>query len=388
MTARLRSVATLLAIAGLLASCGTDTVAGKTTTTSNGGGGLVALGPDGHPLAGSIALAARSWDPLRGAPGAIDTVRADSLGHIALPDSLYAFVEIQDSAHLMGAWVKRLQVIEGRYSPIALDTLRSLQGTWADRAGIGQGRLYLDSSLASATLERDGSFVFPMLSIGDYGLRLDADSQVPRAFGRIELYRHDVRYLGSGNVVLDGDSTGSPLWIDDFESGTSLPLVRQSAPSVTAWYIWGSLATVTLPASSESVDMLQAIGPDSTRPGRAYHTRFTSQSPYSWVGTGLTHLEIDLAARSQLCLSYRADTLLKIQFQRDSIDSIRPTLSAILPPSPQWRDACIATTDLVPNPDTPDSLKSWSAFGKRVLVLEFQTPAGGTYLDLDDIRMR
>jgi len=380
--------ASLAACAALLASCGTDTVAGKTTTTSNGGGGLMALGPDGRPLAGSVALAARSWDPVRGAPGAIDTVRADSLGRIALPESLYAFLEIRDSGRTIGAWRKRFRVVDGLFLPVSLDTLRSFQGTWADRAGIGQGRVYLDSSLGSAALQRDGTFAFATVSPGDYSLRLVADTQLPRPLGRVQLARHDVRYVGSGNVILDGDTTGSPLWIQDFESGTNRAPVIQSAPGASPWYIWASQFQLLQPTATDSAAMLQAFVPDSTRPGRVFHARFAGQSPYAWIGTGLTGLELDLSARTQLCFAYRTDTLLKIQFQRDSLDAIRPTLSAILPPSPRWRDACVPTTDFVPNPDTPDSLWTWSAFGKRVLVIEFQTPSGGTYLGLDDIRMR
>jgi hypothetical protein len=99
-------------------------------------------------------------------------------------------------------------------------------------------------------------------------------------------------------------------------------------------------------------------------------------------------MEIALSARSQLCFSYRTDTLLKLEFQRDSVGSVRPTLSSTLPSSQQWRDVCVATSGFVPDPDTPDSLKLWSAFGRRVLTLEFQTPSGGTFLDLDNIRLR
>jgi len=47
-----------------------------------------------------------------------------------------------------------------------------------------------------------------------------------------------------------------------------------------------------------------------------------------------------------------------------------------------------AIADFTPHADTPDSLKAWSAFGRRVLVLEFRTSGGASYMDLDDIRIR
>lgn len=388
MTGRvLAACGMLLALAGL-AGCGTDSVAGKTTTTGNGGG-LVALGPDGRAASGCLVLAARSWDPVHGLPGTVDTLRSDATGNIPLPQETYAFLEIRDSTHSLGAWSKRIHVPEGTRRTIALDSLRTLEGRWADRPGILEGRLFLDSSFASASLRNaDGSFAFGKVPAGDYAMLLDADAKALRPMGAVRLGASEVRYTGSGNLVVTGDTTGSPLWIDDFESVSVFPLLHRSLPGVSPWYAWASLATMTLPASSRSDSMLRAIGPDSTRPGRCLHFRFVTQDPYAWVALGITGMEIDLSARSQLCFSYRSDTLLKIQFQRDSVGSVRPTLSSTLPSSRQWRDICVATNGFVPNPDTPDSLKTWSAFGKRVLVLEFQTPSGGTYLDLDDIRLR
>jgi hypothetical protein len=375
-------------LAGLLVSCGTDTVAGKTTTTSNGGG-VVALGPDGKPLAGCVAFAARSWDPLAGKPGIVDTLQGDSAGNIPLPLSNYAFLEIEDSARSLGSWTKRVVVPEGSRRTIVLDSLRLLQGRWADHASIIQGRLFLDSSFRSTPLQdSDGSFTFGTVPTGDYEMVLEVDAQAMRPMGSVRLGSNDVRYVGSGNIVVTGDTTGSPLWIDDFESGTVWPLLHQSIPGVSPWYIWTSMATLTLPTSSQSDSLLRAIGPDSTRPGRSFHSRFVTHDPYAWVALGLTGMEIDLSARSQLCFSYRSDTLLKIQFQRDSMGTVRPAISSTVPSSLQWRDVCVATSGFVPNSDNPDTLKTWSAFGKRVLVIEFQVPAGGTYMDLDDIRMR
>lgn len=377
----------LLALAGL-SGCGSDSVAGKTTTTGNGGG-LVALGPDGQAISGCVVLAARSWDPVRGVPGTVDTLHSDSSGQVALPQETYAFLEIRDSAQALGVWSKRIFVPEGTRRTFVLDTLRTLEGHWADRSGILEGRLYLDSSFRSAPLVRkDGAFAFGKVPSGDYAILLDADAKGLRPMGSVRLGASEVRYTGSGNLVVTGDTTGSPLWIDDFESGSVLPLLHRSVPSVSPWYVWASLATMTLPDLSQPDLFMRAIGPDSTRPGQSFHSRFIAQDPYAWVALGIVGMEIDLTARRELCFSYRSDTLLKIQFQRDSVGSVRPTLSSFLPSARQWQDVCVATNGFVPNPDTPDSLKTWSAFGKRVLVLEFQTPSGGTFLDLDDIRLR
>lgn len=377
----------LLVLVGL-GGCGIDSVAGKTTTTGNGGG-LMALGPDGQAISGCVVLAARSWDPVRGVPGTVDTLRSDSSGQVALPQEAYAFLEIQDSTHLLGAWSKRVYVPEGTRRTIELDSLRTIEGRWADRSGIVEGRLYLDSSFRSVPLLRtDGSFAFGKVPAGDYAMLLDADAKALRPMGSVRLGASEVRYTGSGNLVVTGDTTGSPLWIDDFESGSILPLLHRSVPSASSWYVWASLATMTLPNLSQPDSFVRAIGPDSTRPGRSFHSRFVAQDPYAWVALGLVGMEIDLSARKELCFSYRTDTLLKIQFQRDSVGSVRPALSSSLASSRQWRDVCVAMNGFVPNSDTPDSLKTWIAFGKRVLVLEFQTPSGGTYLDLDDIRLR
>ena len=79
---------------------------------------------------------------------------------------------------------------------------------------------------------------------------------------------------------------------------------------------------------------------------------------------------------------------MKLQFQRDSVGGVRPTMSSQVGSSADWRDACLTLASFVPEPDTPDSLRTWSSFGKRVLVIEFQVPAGGTFLDLDDIFLR
>ncbi len=375
-------------LAGLLVSCGNDTVAGKTTTTSNGGG-VVAVGPNGKPLSGCVAFAARSWDPLAGKPGIVDTLQGDSAGNIPLLQEAYAFLEIQDSARSLGSWTKRVGVPVGSRRIIALDSLRPLQGQWADRASIVHGRLFLDSSFCSTPVQNsDGVFTFGNVPTSDYAMVLEADSMALRPMGSVRLGADNVRYTGSGNIVVTGDTTGSPLWIDDFESGTIWPMLHQSVPGVTPWYTWSSLATMTLPTSNQSDSFLRAIGPDSTRAGRSFHSRFVTHDPYAWVALGLMGMEIDLSARSQLCFSYRTDTLLKIQFQRDSVGGVRPALSSTVPSSLEWRDVCVVTSGFAPNSDTPDSLKTWSNFGKRVLVIEFQTPAGGTFLDLDDIRMR
>jgi hypothetical protein len=134
--------------------------------------------------------------------------------------------------------------------------------------------------------------------------------------------------------------------------------------------------------------MRKAIGPDSLRPTNAYHSRFAATDPFATIGLGLTRLHFDVSARDQFCFRYRSDTAVTVQFQRDSVEGVRPSTSATLPSSLLWRDACVATSSFVPGADTPDFLKIWTAFGSSILTLEFHVPAGGTFLDLDDIRMR
>jgi len=374
--------------ASLLASCGLDSVAGKTTTTSNGGGKLVAVGPDGIPLAGCVVYAARSWDPLDGQPGIVDTLHGDSAGTVALSQDTYAFLEIQDGSRTLGAWEKRILLREGSFRSIALDTLRRLQGRWADRAGISGGRLFLDSTFRSTALRDDGSFDFEKVPTGGYSLVLDPDTGSLRPMGGARLGPGVVRYTGSGNILLAGDSTGSPLWVDDFESGSIFPMLHTSYLAVSPWFVWWIQANMTVPGSVEPDSIGRAIGPDSTRPGRAFHARFTTSDSYGQVAVGITNLEIDLRARGQVCFSYRADAPLKVEFQRDSVSGVRPTLSSILPAELQWVDTCAATSGLVPNSDTPDSLATWNVFARRVLVMQFSTSSPATFLDLDDIRLR
>ncbi len=376
-----------LAFAGFV-SCGEDTVAGKTTTTTNGGGNLQAVGPSGQPLSGCVALAARSWDPVRGMPGAVDTLRGDGAGTIRLERESYAFLEIRDDASGLGARIQRVSLPDGNRQMVRLDTLRRIQGRWADRSSVAAGRLFLDSSFHSVALGGDGSFVFRGVSEGAYALLLDANAAAPRRMGSVRLEERDVRFLGPGNVILQDDTTGSPLWIDDFETGSVFPPIHGVVPGVSPWYVWASLATTLLPASTEVDSIRRAIGPDPDRAGNSFHFRFATDDPYSWVAVGITNMEMDLSERTRLCFAYRSDSLVKIQFQRDSVGMVRPAVSASVPSSREWKDVCVATSDLVANADNPDSLKTWNSFGKKVLVIEFQVPSGGTFLDLDDIRMR
>ena len=380
------SVAALCAC-GLMVSCGSDSVAGKTTTTGNGGI-VVALGPDGKALAGCLVLAAREWDTAAGRPGTIDTLVTDSTGAVRLPVDAYAFAELRDGGRSLGAWIKRVAVAAGERRLVSLDSLRPLRGRWADRSSIGAGRVYLDSSLRSASLQDDGSFSFADVATGSYALRLDAGASSIRELGSVLLDSREVRYEGSGNVLLAGDATRSPLWIDDFESGMAAPLLRRSYPQASPWYMWWALMDKKRPTSTDYASILEAIGVDSTRPGHAFHARFAATDANGWVAFATTGLELDLADRSEVCVAYRSDEILKIEFQRDSVDGARPTLSATLPASTDWRDTCVSTSTLVPDAETPASLRSWNAFGTRILTIQFLSKAWGTYMDLDDIRMR
>ncbi|MBK9578969.1 MAG: hypothetical protein IPK50_14025 [Fibrobacterota bacterium] len=378
----------LVLSAGLLASCGNDIVAGKTTTTTNGGGGVVALAPDGSPSPGCIVLAARSWDAVGGKPASVDTLHGDSAGFVAFPQEDYAFFEIRSRTRDLGTWVKRPTLHDGIRQTILLDTLRSFRGRWADRSSIARGRLFLDSSFQSTQLGVDDSFAFEKVPTGTYLLSVDADAQPLRPMGSVLLGSREVRFTGSGNVIVAGDTTGSPLWIDDFESESLTPSIRRSFPQASRWYMWWTQMTMSNPTGTDATSLSRAFGPDSVRGGKTFHARFASASPDAWVAVGITDLELNLTSRTQLCFGYRADSLIKIQFQRDSLDGFRPTLSASVPSSRQWRDVCVPIADFTPDAQTTDSLKTWAAFGRRVLVIEFQTPAGGTYLELDDVRLR
>jgi len=382
------AVPLLVFASGFLTSCGYDTVAGKTTTTSNGGGIIVAVGPDGRPLAGSVAYAARSWDTLTGTPGVVDTLHGDSTGTIVLAQVAYAFLEIRDSSLNLGAWAKLVLVREGNTRTIHLDTLRCLKGRWADRATVAAGRLFLDSAFRSTSLPVDGSFEFDKVPPGDYALELALETGSPRPMGDAHLGDDGVRYVGSGNILLDGDTTGSPLWIDDFESGGIWPMLRASDPSVSPWFVWSVQADWILPGSADPDSIARAIGPDSTRPGRAFHARFTPTGSNEQVAVGITNMEMDLSARGEVCFAYRADGPVQVALQRDSISGVRPTLSANLPSTSQWNDTCAATSDFAPGSDTPDSLATWDAFARRVLVIQFSVSGPATFMDLDDIRLR
>jgi hypothetical protein len=361
--------------------------AGKTTTTTNGGGILV-LGPDGQPLANCVAYAARSWDTVDGKPGIVDTLHGDSMGTLRLSQDAYAFLEIQNGSRTLGAWAKRIRVHEGDLRTISLDSLRNIQGNWADRAGISDGRLFLDSTFRSTSLRYDGSFVFDKVPAGGYAIMLDPDTGSRRPMGAVRLGDGEIRYTGSGNIVLAGDTTGSPLWIDDFESGGIWPMLRSSYPAVSPWYVWAVQADLVLPGSTDPDSIFRAIGADSSRSGKFFHFRFTPTDVYAQVAVGVTNLEVDLRTRSQVCFSYRADAPLKVEFQRDSVSGLRPAISTTLPPQTRWVDTCAATSGFVPNSDTPDSLATWNAFAKRVLVIQFGASNPGTFLDLDDIRLR
>jgi len=375
----------LLAVAGLV-GCGTDSVAGKTTTTGNGGG-LVAMGPDGRPASGCLVLAARSWDPVRGAPGTVDTLRSDSDGRVELPQEAYAFVEVRDETRGLGAWMRRVSVSEGSFERLSLDTLRGVRGRWSSGGVAAEGRMYLDSSFQSSALGSDGGFAFAQVPAGTWALRQSSGIGPSRELGALRVDSGKARSLGDGSVTVLVDSTAAPQWIDDFEAGSNIPRLHGSLPSVSPWYMWWVETNMTLPSSNDESSIVKAIGTDEARAGRSFHARFAPQGTSSWVALGLTGLELDWSGREGLCFGYRSDTVLKIQLQRDSVGAVRPTVSAWVPVSRAWRDVCVPFAAFVPNGDVPDSLKTWASFGKRILVVEFQT-AGGTSLDLDDILVR
>lgn len=379
----------LTACAGsLFVACGNETMAGKTTTTSNGGD-LVAIGRDGKPLAGCRILAARSWDSAAGKPGIIDTLYGDSAGVIDLPNAPYAFVEIQNWGGTLGAWLKRVPDSLAERTPVILDSLKRLEGRWADRARVGASRLFLDSSFRSAALaSSDGSFDFGRVPQGVYALKLDADSKPVRPMGVVELRSNDLRYMGSGNIILAGDTSLSPLWIDDFESGTIWPMLKRSVPGVSPWFMWLQEADLILPATTDPDSIHRAIGFDSSRGGTVFHSRFTPTGTGTLVAAGITNMEVDLRARGEVCFGYRVDSPVSIEFQRDSVSGVRPYLSTSIPASSTWRDTCVSTSVFQAGPDTPDSLRTWDSFAKRVLVLQFVATSGATHLDLDDIRLR
>lgn len=391
MIARALTRAGIAALLGaLLVACGNDSVAGKTTTTTNGGD-LVALGPDGLPLAGCVALAARSWDTALSRPGELDTLRGDAAGRISLGGEAYAFVEIRDASGALGARVLLPRVDDGFRQSISLDTLRDVSGIWADRAGIADGSLVLDSSLvSSAALGPDGAFTFRSVAPGTYGLLLRETTRSARPFGEVLLGAGSggVRYTGSGNVVFAGDTTGSPFWIDDFEPGGLRPRLRSTLPDASPWFVWWTWANMVRPASADPDSVLAAMGPDASRGGSTFQARFATTGPNAWVALGVTNLQLDLGARREVCLGYRTDAPMVVEFQRDSIGVQRPTFWDTLPPAPQWRDTCAALSNFSPGPGTPDSLGTWSTFGRRVLVIQFLATTGATTLDLDDLRLR
>lgn len=382
------TAALLPLLTGLVSSCADNRVSGTTTTTSNGGG-VVALGPDGKPLSDCIALAARTWNPVTGKPGLVDTLRSTADGIFLIEEGSYAFLEIHNPNRTLGAWFAPAYPLGDSLQSLQLDTLRNVRGRWPDHAGVIKGRMLLDSSFQTAALgPTDGSFSFDNVPMGRFKLLLDTGATAPHAMGTLQLQRRDVRYQGSGNILIYGDTTGSPLWIDDFETGDIWPLLKTTVPRLSPWYMWWTETDMVRPTSNVPDSIRGAIGPDSNRTGKSIHARFTTTGPSGQVAIGITNMEIDLRDRSLVCFAYRADAPLRIEFQRDSLPGIRPTLSSTLPLASAWRDTCAMIADFTAGSDTPDSLKAWSDFARRVLVIQFSTSAGATYLDLDDIRLR
>ena len=368
-----------------LAACGGESLAGKTTTTTNGG--LVALGPDGAARPGCVALAARGWDALSGRPVGVDTLRSDADGRIEVPEGI-SFLEIRDSSAPLGARVLPGGALDKIRREVRLDTLREVRGTWPDRAGTGGERLVLDSSFQTAAVRgSDGAFTFPAVPAGRYQLSLDPGQGPIRPMGSFVLSKAERRFEGPGNVVIADDTTGSPLWIDDFEAASKRSLLGANIPGASPWYMWWMGVQMSLPTSVEPDSIPRAIGLDSTRPGKVFHARFVSQDASAWVALGLTNLRIDLRARRQVCFAYRTDGSLRVEFQMDSVGNTRPTLLSSLPSSGSWIDTCLATSAFAPVSDTPDSLSTWPNFARRVLVIQFSALTG-SFLDLDDIRLR
>lgn len=371
----------LLALAGL-SGCGNDSVAGKTTTTGNGGG-LVAVGPDGQALAGCLVLAARSWDPVHGVPGVVDTLRSDADGLVRLPLESYAFVEMRDERRSLGAWKRRVSFAQDQRQVLRLDSLHAIRGRWKDASG---GRMGIDSSFQASGIGTDGGFSFTQVPKGNWMLRRWKDGMA-NAVGVLRVSAADVGCDGCGNVSVAMDTSLAPLWIDDFETGSNLPRLHASVPSVSPWFLWWVETDMILPDSNDGASISKAIRADSVRAGNSFHGRFAPRSSDAWIALGLTGLQLDWSGRQELCFGYRSDTALKIQLHRDSVGSLRPTMTAWAPASRTWRDACLPLVAFAPEANVPDSLRAWTAFGRRILGFEFQSP-GGTYLDLDDVLVR
>ncbi len=372
----------------LASSCGRDTsLAGKTTTTSNGGD-LVAMDDRGAPLARCVALVARGWDPARGVPLSVDTIQGGADGRVHLPEGAI-LVEVRDDQGLRGGRLVASGGLDGIRRVLVLDTLRTLEGIWPERAGDGRERLYLDSSFQSAVVDpRDGAFRMRGVPAGTFRLKLDPGAGPARSMGDLRVDGRETSFRGTANIVVAGDTTGSPLWVDDFEAASPWSLLSAGVPGASRWYMWWMGVVMELPVSVEPDSIARAFVTESVRGGRVFQTRFSTVDDISWVALGLTDLQLDLRQRREVCFAYRSDSPLRLEFQRDSISGVRPTMVSTLPSSATWRDTCAATGDLKALEDTPDSLAVWGAFARRVLVIQFSVLGGGTFLELDDIRLR
>jgi len=328
-------------------------------------------------------LAARAWNSDSGLPSGVDTLRTDARGIVRLAAERYAVVEVRDETRSLGSLIRRWNLGEDQIATIRLDTLRSVRGRWI---GAPARRVFLDSSLQSSPLGSDGGFVLAQIPSGSWRLRLSREGIV-RPLGTLRVESFGVECSGCDSVSVLPDPLAAPLWIDDFEMASNLPRLHRQVPTVSAWYAWWMDAEMLSPDSNQAGAIISAIGPDPERAGGSFHARFRARGPSSLVAIGLTDMELDWSDRQSVCFGYRADASLRVQLQRDSLGGGRPTFSASIAPSPDWRDVCLPFRSFVPETGLPDSLSSWERFGSQVLVIEFQS-LGGTSLDLDDILVR
>jgi hypothetical protein len=372
---------------GLLTGCGNDEVAGRSTTTTNGDG-VIAIGMDGTPRHSAYALFISQWDSIRGTAIGIDTVRTDANGILRIPKTRFTFVEIQDPLDSTALWMHSGDLFPGNLTPVRLLTTHTLKGRWLDFLTEPGARVYIDSSLRSSPLGPNGEFRFDNMPQGTHALRLANAKGSTRPMGLFNLSGVGIVYSGAANLSITGLQTPAPFWIDDFEAGSVFPMAKSGIPNLTRWYMLVVNSTLSQPRSTQMDTLREAFRYDSARGSRVFETKYITNPDFATVGLGSHGYHSNLLERTEFCLAYRSDRAIQIQLHRDKVGDSTPMFKVNLDSSLVWKDACVRFSDFKKATGTPDSLGTWSTFGRDILTIHILGSVGSTYLGLDDIRIR
>jgi hypothetical protein len=93
-----------------------------------------------------------------------------------------------------------------------------------------------------------------------------------------------------------------------------------------------------------------------------------------------------LTGKAQMCLSYRSNQRIKIEWFGDSADGYAsPNFWIYVNASTTWKDTCVAFSAFNAFASNPASRSTWSQFYSTVDYVQILATVGAKYLEMDDL---